>query len=497
VSPERGDESFWADVLRAQGVGEDEIAEARSEGPLELFAVERYILEEPLRYDLATAAETSGIPEAELRTFWRALGFPDPEPGERTFTQRDVDMMRTVLQFIDAELVDETVAMQMARVIGSSLARVATAQVEVADLRGGGIAVADTASMTEEERALEVQRAAELIPVLSGVIESVWRRHLASAARARILQDDEAPEQPVTVGFADLEGFTSLSQQLPEHELAELVNHFEAVAYDVVARFPRSRVVKMIGDEVMFASDDVHEGADLALALAQAYGDDEALGDVRVGLATGRALKLEGDLYGPAVNMASRIVSIAYPGSVVVSPEVHDALDGDPHYRFRALRPHHLRHIGRTRLWRLHRSADSAVEHGDTAEVDEVGEEQEGESRTLRRARERRAARRAWIAERMADKLADFAAETAGDVTDRAVRRIIGGAPADGEADEPGGDESADPEIDEGLHEGKGGGGDGAAEGVAHEDVDGAGAEVDAAEGEKKDRHRPRRRDRE
>jgi adenylate cyclase len=480
----RDDDAFWVDVLHAQGVSDDEIERARRDGPLELLALERHILGEPLQYDIGTAASAAGLPEAQLRLFWRALGFPDPEPGELVYTQRDLDMLRTVLQFIDDELLDEAIAMQMARVIGSSLARIATAQVEVADLRGGGIAGADTAAMTDVEQAAEVQRAAELIPILSMVIESVWRRHLASAARSRILRDDEAPELPVTVGFADLEGFTSLSQQLPEHELAELVNRFEQIAYDVVGHHPQSRVIKMIGDEVMFASEDLREGAELALALAEAYGADEALGDVRVGLATGRALKLEGDLYGPAVNLASRIVSIAYPGSVVVSPEVREALDGDPDLRFRSLRPHHLRHIGRVRLWRMARPPEPAPDDGEGGHEDDDAPEQEGESRTLRRARERRAARRAWIADRMAEKLADIAAETAGDVTDRAVRRIVGG------------DSGGRADLDEGLHEGEGGAGDGAAEGIAHEDVDGAGAEVDAAEGEQQDRHRSRRRNR-
>jgi adenylate cyclase len=426
ATPRTDEEAFWIEVLRAQGVSEDEIAKAQADGPLELLAVERHILAEPLVYDIDEAARESGIPAAKLRLFWRALGFPDPEPGEATFTQRDLDMLRTVLHFIDEAVLDETVAMQMARVIGSSLSRIATAQVEVADLQRGGISLGDTGELTDEERAREIQREAELIPVLSRVIESVWRRHLAVAARNRILQADEAPEQ-VAVGFADLEGFTSLSQQLPEHELAELVNRFEQVAYDVVAQHPGARVVKMIGDEVMFATDDVRQGVELALALAEAYGNDDALGDVRVGLASGRALKLEGDLYGPAVNLASRIVSIAYPGSVVVSTEVRDALEDDPAFRFRALRPHHLRHIGRVRLWRVSRRAEGGVEEEPS---------QEGESRTLRRARERRAVRRAWIADRMADRIADVASETAGEVADRAVRRIIGGKAGAGRAED-------------------------------------------------------------
>jgi len=415
LSSEQEDE-FWRDVLLAQGATHEEIARAAGEGPLELYALERYILDDVPEYDIVHAAARSGLPVDKLRAFWRALGFPDPQPGEATFSPSDLEMLTMVLTYIDAQLLDETVALQMARVIGSSLARIATAQVEAADLSAGGISATPRGELTAEQQALEVQRSAQLIPMLSGVMQSVWRRHLASAARARIMRSDDERERPVTVGFADLEGFTSLSQQLPEHELAEVVNRFEQIAYDTVARFPGARVVKMIGDEVMFATDDVRTGAELALTLAEAYGADDALGDVRVGLATGSALKLEGDLYGPAVNLASRIVSIAYPGSVVVPAEVVDGLADDPAYSFLALRAHHLRHIGRVKLWVLRREA-------------EPPEGEDGEGRTLRRAKWRRAARRAWIADRMAEQLAGFAAETAGDVTDRAVRRIVEGKP--------------------------------------------------------------------
>jgi adenylate cyclase len=419
------EDAFWRDVLGAQGATSEEIDRAAREGPLELYALERYILDDVPEYDIVHAAATSGLDIEEVRAFWRALGFPDPQPGEATFSPSDLEVLATVIAFIDAQVLDKTVALQMARVIGSSLARIATAQVEAADLAGGGISGTPRSDLTAEQQAIEVERSARLIPMLSGVMQLVWRRHLASAARARIMRGDDERERPVTVGFADLEGFTSLSQQLPEHELAEVVNRFEQIAYDTVARFTGARVVKMIGDEVMFAADDVRTGAELALTLAEAYGADDALGDVRVGLATGSALKLEGDLYGPAVNLASRIVSIAYPGSVVVPAEVVDGLAGDPAYSFLGLRSHHLRHIGRVKLWVLRREEEPPE-----------GEDLEG--RTLRRARERRAARRVWIADRMAEQLAGLAAETAGDVTDRAVRRIVEGKPARRDDDESG-----------------------------------------------------------
>ena len=104
-----------------------------------------------------------------------------------------------------------------------------------------------------------------------------------------------------------------------------MVDRFEVLAYDTVVALG-GRVVKMIGDEVMFTVDDVGRAVDIALSLAEAYHDDESLSDVRVSVAVGPVLEREGDLFGPTVNLASRIVSIAFEGSVVVSEEVHDAL---------------------------------------------------------------------------------------------------------------------------------------------------------------------------
>ena len=92
-----------------------------------------------------------------------------------------------------------------------------------------------------------------------------------------------------------------------------MVGRFETIAYDVVSSHG-GRVVKMIGDEVMFLHDEPRAGAALALDLAERYRDDDDLSDVRVGLACGRVLERDGDVYGPVVNLANRIVSVALPG---------------------------------------------------------------------------------------------------------------------------------------------------------------------------------------
>ena len=78
--------------------------------------------------------------------------------------------------------------------------------------------------------------------------------------------------------------------------------------------------------------------------------EPESISDVRVGLASGPVLEREGDLFGPTVNLASRIAGIAYPGGVVVSESVRDAVD-DEDVEFHSIRAHTLRDIGRVRLW--------------------------------------------------------------------------------------------------------------------------------------------------
>jgi adenylate cyclase len=379
-------DAFWWEVLAEQGVPEAELERAHQMGALELVALERSILLSAPDFDVLQAADLSGMDEALIRRFWRALGFPDPRPGEKVFTRPDIDMLHTVAGFIGDGTLQEDLALQMARVIGSSLARVAVAQVEASVLRREAV---DTVPVDDEEaEAREVERSAQLVPMLATVLDSVWRRHLVVAIGRRVARDDDGERPPITIGFADLVGFTALSQQLPEDELVQVIDRFETIAYDVVAGFG-GRVVKMIGDEVMFMADDITHGAEIALTLAERYAADDALSDVRVGLACGQALELEGDLYGPAVNLASRIVNLAYPGSVVVSQVVADALGDDPTFRLRSLRPHHLKHIGRVKLYALRRARTEADEADD---------------HTLDRARRRRAARRQWIAERMAER---------------------------------------------------------------------------------------------
>ena len=327
--------------LQARGVSAEDIDRAAKTGRLHLLVLEHLSLVGTPKYSRTEISELSGMSVEDLRRFWRALGFPDVDPDERAFTEHDLDVLGTVQGSIAMGVTSIEVALQLTRVYGSSMARVADAEVQA------GLA------HSPEESA----RLAELFALTAGgpltgmaaILEHVWRRHLLAAIRRQTMSDAET-ENSMAVGFCDLVGFTAMSQQLDEQQLAAVINRFEELAYDTVAA-GAGRVVKMIGDEVMFVVENPRIAAHIGLALADAYSDEETLSDVRVGVAYGPVLGREGDYYGPVVNLASRIVNIAFPGTVVVSNDVADALAEDEELEVRAMRPRLLKDIGRVPLF--------------------------------------------------------------------------------------------------------------------------------------------------
>src|SRR3954449_13601538 len=272
------------ELLDALGVDRSVIAKAEVDGTLGLLAVEHMILaDQDLKYTYGEVAELTAMGPEALK-FWRALGFPDPGLDDRLFSEFDVEMLKLVDQFQELGLIQHDEALQMTRVIGSSMARVASAQIDAIEARVDEPTYVDG---TEPG----VLRARFLVPAMPRILEYTWKRHLQVAARRRMVREATAAEgsHAQAVGFADLVGFTALSQQLDDHELAMIVDRFEATAYDIVGALG-GRVIKMIGDEVMFAHDDVASSVEIALSLAETYHDDESLSDVRVGLAYGPVL---------------------------------------------------------------------------------------------------------------------------------------------------------------------------------------------------------------
>jgi adenylate cyclase len=343
------------EMLVDVGCTDQELDAAEREGTLPLLAVEKLMVPEVAEYDLAGVAARSGLDVDTVRDLWRTLGYPVPRDDEVAFTAADAEILTEVGRLMAGDVASADLVLQMSRVIGSSMARIASAQVDVISARVAGApragALAD-AELTDEQI---VVSASALLPIVPSVLNATWRRHLQAAIRRRLSIAETGQGQLGVVGFADLVGFTALSQQVGDDELAAIVDEFEQLAFDVVTAHG-GRVVKMIGDEVMFTVDDPLAAAEIGLALAEGTRGADELSDVRVGMAYGPLLEREGDLYGPVVNLASRITSVAFPGSIVIGPSLRDELVDRNEYRLRSMRPRSLKDIGRVPLSVLRRA---------------------------------------------------------------------------------------------------------------------------------------------
>jgi adenylate cyclase len=290
-------------------------------------------------------AAASGVDLELARRLRRAMGLPDVPEGDAAFFEQDVETLRRVKRLVDHDGLQAGDLLHMARTLGLAAARMAEAVVEFwADwlLEHPG---------DRDNPAVGTISAQERIDELEHVVGYLFRRHLLdSISRRNAWAEDAEGAAPVAVGFADLVGFTSLSEQLTDRETGELIERFELLATDAIVG-GAGRVIKMIGDEVMFAAEATQVG-EIALTLAEAFNSPD-LPSVRVGVASGSVVAQAGDLYGPVVNLASRATMAARPGTVLISPALAEVLGQDGRYDIHPIRPRRLKGIGAVELMAL------------------------------------------------------------------------------------------------------------------------------------------------
>jgi adenylate cyclase len=111
------------------------------------------------------------------------------------------------------------------------------------------------------------------------------------------------------------------------------------------------QLVTMVGDEVLFVTDQPADAAEITLRLTGTDRAREGLPALRADMATGRVLTRFGDAYGPVVNLAARLTALARPGTALVDAELAVALRTDGRYRLRHRRPVAVRGYHRLRSW--------------------------------------------------------------------------------------------------------------------------------------------------
>jgi class 3 adenylate cyclase len=318
-----------ADLLKylgELGFTVEEMVEAEQRG--RLFGLAGDVLQWSGRpiYTLATAAEQLGLPPEEVAHAWALLGLTVAGPDIPALSQADVDALATWLAL--KTVVGEDGASGLLRVLGAAMSRLAEAESTM--IRTGTPDIQMTHTHDELATAQAYRAVAEFVPRIGALIDIVHRHHLTSARThfEGVLRDTSASVL-CGIGFADLSGFTVLTHALTPAQLSDLLNEFAGAVSDVV-HADGGRVVKFIGDEVMWVCGSPERLAKAATDLVEhPRARDEGL-QVRAGLAYGSVLAINGDYFGSPVNLAARLVACATPGQILASSELHDQLPGWP-----------------------------------------------------------------------------------------------------------------------------------------------------------------------
>jgi adenylate cyclase len=311
--------------------------------------VEELILGGARKYTPDEITEQAGTDREEARRVWRALGFPTVGDDEVVFTDSDVAALRAMSELRKLGLADEEVRLAVARLFGQTFSRLAAHQGQLLLSQ-----IAERPQLLSSEKELD-GLITQVLPLIEQLQNYAWRRQLAAyVARMAAQGDADVAGGPAeqAVGFADMSGFTALTRKVSESELRTLLDAFESLAIEVVGQHG-GRIVKTIGDEVLFQVDDPAAAAQIALELLAGAAEHPDLPELRAGVALGPVVTRLGDVFGSTVNIASRLTSIARPGWVLIDRDLHAAIEDDPRFRFKSRRPESVRGFHRLYSWRL------------------------------------------------------------------------------------------------------------------------------------------------
>ena len=323
-------------ALLQDGVALNALRDAVAEDRLALLPLERVLGGEP-RYSAREIAEQTGVPTSLLVDVLAAAGLAPVQPGDRRLTEADRAAAERLRLAIDNGLPADRI-IDVNRVIGRAMAQVATA---MRSLLGESLLHADDTEDVVAARYAAAARA--LLPALGPTLEHALAVQLRELVRgdaidaAACCSCTRAGERELAVAFADLVGFTWLGGRMPPEEHGRVMRRLDELAREVIE--PPVRLVKLVGDAVVLVSADPAPLLLCALSLVEAAAvEGDGFPRLRAGIALGEAQQRDGDVYGAAVNVASRLTAIARPGSVLTDDRVHDAVGRQAGWSFAGAR---------------------------------------------------------------------------------------------------------------------------------------------------------------
>jgi adenylate cyclase len=319
--------------LRERGHTLDEIREAAQEGRLAYGFLEDLFPQSRGGNSVADVAEETGLEEALIERIWSGLGFPRSELEH--MTEEDVQATRYIASVIDAGF-PLVAFLQLVRVYGQALARIADAEVRLFHLYVHEPLMRDGVPGLEMAEEME-NLARDLLPLASPIMDYVHQRYLQHFVEQDMVghmevdldEKEELGRVRVAIAFADLAGYVRFTEEAGEEEAFSLVERFIDAVTDTLPE--DARVVKTIGDEVMVVGQDVQALTDWAVGFQRLYRERPM---PRIGVHTGVVLYRDGDYFGREVNLAARVVARARGGEVIVTDAVMDQVKTSEYLEF-------------------------------------------------------------------------------------------------------------------------------------------------------------------
>lgn len=320
--------------LRTRGHTLEEIRRATESGQLAGYVQGMFAPPEG-RYTLEQVAAETGVEEQLIERIYMTMGLSALSLD--SISDQDAEMIRYLATIIDAGLPQEAL-LQMARVYGQALAQIADAEVRLIHLYVHEPLM--QAGVPGVEMAQEMEGlASELLPFAAPFMNYLHGRFLGHFIEQDVIGHmeaelaDSAPEggrMRVAIAFADLAGYTRLTEERGEEQALAAVERFvEAVQQSLPTD---ARVIKTLGDEVMVIGADPVALTKWAVEL---QGDTpDGVPAPRIGIHCGDVLYRDGDYYGRDVNQAARVVARAAGGEVLVTRRVVELADGADGVRF-------------------------------------------------------------------------------------------------------------------------------------------------------------------
>jgi adenylate cyclase len=311
--------------LLSLGASKEQIAVARQDGSISRLSGD-LVLAQGATLSATELASRAGVDVAAVLSLWRTLGVHVPDERQPMFSERDAVLTAHLRRMNPVGPNGD----ELLRVLGSSLARVAEAAVALfVQTVQPQIDLPETDMVTW---AKELAAAVAAALRLGDSMGAIFAHHMRDAIDRQRAAQSGATDRSLyrlAVGFVDLVGFTPLSLHSSPSELLELITRFEVRAFEV-ATAHEGRIVKHIGDEVMFVALDAAAGCAIARDITAEYSQGI---EPRGGVAYGEVISRHGDYYGTVVNLASRLAELAVPKEVLVDGATAASAQGPFEFR--------------------------------------------------------------------------------------------------------------------------------------------------------------------